>query len=88
MLRYSNTINATHVNKSGNMANGPRPNGRKPKPQITKGFEARAFRRKTIENIISPIVNSERVFRNMLMYMSNRKNDSVTLIVETTVLTV
>jgi hypothetical protein len=67
------------------MANGPKPNARKPKAQITKGLEARAFRRKTAENIISPIVNSDRVFRYMLTYMSNRKIRSVTFIVETTV---
>jgi hypothetical protein len=70
------------------MANGPRPNGRKPKAQITKGLEARALRRKTAENIISPIVNSDRVFRYMLTYMSNRKIESVTLTVETTASTV
>ena len=26
-VRYSRTVSATHVNRSGNMANGPRPNG-------------------------------------------------------------
>jgi hypothetical protein len=87
-LRYSSTINAPHVNKSGNMANGPRPNGRKPKAQIIMGLEVRAFRRKTNENIISPIVNSDRVFLYMLMYVSNRKIKSVTLIVETIIFAV
>jgi hypothetical protein len=67
------------------MANGPRPAGKKPKARMIKGSEARALRRKTAENIISPIVNSDRVFRYMLMYMSNRKIESVTFIVETTV---
>ena len=62
MLRYNSTISAMHVNKSGNRANGPKPNARKPKTQITKGLEARAFRRKTAENIINPTVNVDRVF--------------------------
>jgi hypothetical protein len=84
MLRYSSTARATNVNRSGNKANGPKPNDPKPKTQITKGLEARAFRRKTVENIISPIVNSDRVFVYMLTYVSNRKIKSVTLIVETT----
>jgi hypothetical protein len=88
MLRYSKTISAPNINRSGNKANGPRPNGRKPKAQITTGLEARAFRRKTSENIISPIVNSDRVFLYMLMYVNNRKINSVTLAVETTVFAV
>jgi hypothetical protein len=70
------------------MANGPRPNGIKPKALITKGLDARVFRRKTAENIISPIVNSDRVLRYMLTYVSNRKTISVTFIVEMTVFTV
>ena len=76
---------ATDVNRSGNRANGPKPNARKPKAHVTNGLEARAFRSKTNENIISPIVNSDRVFRYMLMYVINRKIRKVTLIVETTV---
>jgi len=70
------------------MANGPRPNSLKPKAQITKGLEARAFNRKTDENIISPIVNSDRVFLYKLTYVTNKKAESVTLIVDTTVFTV
>jgi hypothetical protein len=66
------------------MANGPRPTAVKPKAQITNGLEARAFRKKTTENIVSPIVNSDRVFLYMLTYVSNRKIESVTLIAETT----
>ena len=81
-------INAAHVNKSGSMANGPRPNARKPKALVTKGLDAIAFRRKAIESIISPIVNSDRVFTYMSMYVANRKTSSVTLIVETTVFAV
>ena len=88
MLRYSKTTSATNVNRSGNRANGPRPNARKPKTQITNGLEARAFIRRTAENIISPIVNSDRVFLYMLMYVTNRKIRRVTLIVETTVFAV
>jgi len=88
MLRYSSTINAAHVNKSGNIANGPRPNARKPKIHGTKGLEARALKSRTIENIISPIVNCDRVFMYMLMYVTNRKIKRVTLIVETTVFVV
>jgi hypothetical protein len=49
------------------------------------GLDARALRRKTAENIINPIVNSDRVFLYISTYMSNRKIESVTLIVETTV---
>jgi len=85
MLRYNKTPSAASANRSGNRTNGPKPNARKPKTQITKGLEARAFRRKTVENIISPIVNSDRVFLYMLTYISNRKIESVTLTVETTV---
>jgi len=76
---------APDVNRSGNKANGPRPKGRKPKTQITRGLEARAFRRKTPENTISPIVNSYRVFRYILTYVRSKKTKRVTLIVETTV---
>jgi len=84
-LRYSNTDRAANVNRSGNKANGPNPNGRKPKTQTTNGLEARAFKRKTAENIINPTVNSDRVFLYMSTYVSNRKIKRVTLIVETTV---
>jgi hypothetical protein len=62
MVRYNSITNATQVNKSGNIAKGPRPNGRKPKTSINKGFEKSAFKSKTNENIISPIENSECVF--------------------------
>jgi len=88
MLRYNKTRSAAKVNRSGNKANGPKPNGRKPKIHITMGLETRALRSKTIENIISPIVNSDRVFQYMLIYVRNRKTRSVTLIVETTVFAV
>ncbi len=79
---------ATDVNRSGNRAKGPRPKGWKPKTPTTNGLEARAFRRKTAENIVSPIVNSDRVFLYISMYVSNRKTSRVTLIVETTVFAV
>jgi hypothetical protein len=77
-----------HVNKSGSMAKGPRPKARKPKAQSTIGFEVRAVRSKTIENIINPIVNSDFVLVYMPMYRINRMIKSAMLIVETTVLTV
>jgi hypothetical protein len=88
MLRYSSTVKAANVNRSGNKAKGPRPNALKPKIQVTKGLDVSAFRRSTIENIINPIVNSDRVFTYMLMYVINRKTRSVTLIVEITVFAV
>jgi hypothetical protein len=40
---------------------------------ITKGLEVRAYMRKAAEKIISPIVNSDRVFWYMLMYIAIRK---------------
>jgi hypothetical protein len=70
------------------MANGPRPTGQKPKALMTRGLEARALRRKTAENITSPIVNSDRVFWYIPIYMNNRKIESVKFTVETTVPTV
>jgi len=76
------------VNKSGNKAKGPRPNALNPTNQITMGLEARAFSRRTVENIISPIVNSDRVFAYMPAYMARRKINRVMFIVETTVLDV
>jgi hypothetical protein len=85
MLRYSKTASAPSVNRSGNKANGPNPIGQKPKAQMTNGLETIALRRKTNENIISPIVNSDLVFLYMLTYMANRKAESVTLTVETTI---
>jgi hypothetical protein len=77
-----------NVNRSGKKANGPRPKGRKPKIQITKGLEAIAFRRRIPENIVSPIVNSDRVFLYMSMYVSSRKTKRVAFIIETTVFAV
>jgi hypothetical protein len=55
---------------------------------MTSGLEARALRRKTAENITSPIVNSDRVFWYIPIYMNNRKIESVKFTVETTVPTV
>ena len=43
------------MNRSGNKANGPKPNGRKLKAQITIEFEARAFRSNAGEKIINPM---------------------------------
>lgn len=84
-MKYNNTVNANNVNKSGNIANGPRPNARKPKTKSSKGLEARALRSKTVENMINPIVNSDRVFTYMLMYVTNKIIKSVKLTVETAV---
>jgi hypothetical protein len=48
-----------HVNISGSIANGPRPNGRKPKVHIINGLENRELSSKIIEKTISPTVNSD-----------------------------
>ena len=85
MLRYSNTTSAPNVKRSGNMANGPRPNAQKPKIHLIRGLEESAFRRKTAENIVNPSANSDRVLLYMSRYMTSRKIERVTLIVETTV---
>jgi hypothetical protein len=76
------------VNKSGNKAKGPKPNAPKPKNQITTGFDVRALSKRTAENIMSPMVNSDRVLAYMSAYMARRKINSVMFIVETTVLAV
>jgi hypothetical protein len=55
---------------------------------MTSGLEARAFRRRIPENIVSPIVNSDRVFLYMSMYVSSRKTKRVAFIIETTVFAV
>jgi len=85
MLRYSRTISAANVNRSGSRANGPSPNILKPKIDITIGLETRAYKRSVAENIISPIVNSDCVFLYMSMYEISRNISIVTLIVDTTV---
>ncbi len=82
MLRYNKTVNATNSNKSGNNANIPRPNARNPKTHINIGLAVRAFKRKTNENMISPIVNCDRVLLYMSIYVVSRKIRSVTLSVE------
>ena len=66
-------INAMNVNKSGNIANGPRPKALKLKVECTSGLEERAQKSKTIENINNPIVNSDFVFLYMSMYMIDRQ---------------
>jgi hypothetical protein len=85
MLRYSRTISAANVNRSGSRANGPSPNILNLKIDITIGLETRAYKRSVAENIISPIVNSDRVFLYMSMYEISRNISIVTLIVDTTV---
>jgi len=52
---------ATDVNRSGNRANGPKPNARKPKAQVTNGLEARAYHHwiRGIEHRASPFSLSE-----------------------------
>jgi len=51
-------------------------------------LEARALKSKISENTINPIVNSDRVFLYMPMYMINKEIKSVTLMLEITVLAV
>ena len=49
------------------------------------GFDVNSFMRKTIENIISPMVNGDFVLRYMSTYVSIRKDNSAMLSVENTV---
>jgi hypothetical protein len=88
MVKYSKMDNDTHANKSGNIANGPRPKARKPKSQCINGFDESAYRSRVIENINNPIVNSDFVFLYISIYPINKKISSMTLIEEITVLTV
>ncbi len=87
-MKYNRIDRATNANKSGSMANGPRPKARKPKSQCTNGFDESAYRSRVIENIINPIVNSDFVFLYISIYPINKKISSITLIEEITVLTV
>ena len=78
-------MSAANVNRSGSRAKGPSPNILKPKSDITIGLETRAYRSSVAENIISPMVNSDRVFLYMSAYKISRNISMVMLIVETTV---
>ena len=76
------------MNKSGNIANGPRPKARKPKAQCTKGFEESAYSSKIIENIDKPIVNSDFVFLYISIYVKSKITNNVAFIEDMTVLIV
>ena len=77
-----------NVNKSGNIAKGPRPKAPKPKIPWRRGLEVIALRSITTENIINPIVNSDFVFIYIPMYVNNKTTRSVAFAVEITVLNV
>jgi len=59
---YTNIIIAANVKRSGSMANGPRPNAWNPKIGGSNGLEVKAWRSRTVENIINAIVNSDLIF--------------------------
>lgn len=70
------------MNRSGNIANVPRPEARNPNSKCINGLAVRAYKSRISEKMISPIVNSECNFLYMSMYVTNRKISSVAFIVE------
>jgi hypothetical protein len=75
------------VNRSGSIANGPRPKALKPNIHCSKGLDESAYSNRISENRINPIVNSDRIFLNISTYVASKKTSSVALIEESTVLT-
>ncbi len=59
MLKYTKTVNAVNSNRSGNTANGPRPEAKNPNGKDTKGLEVMSFKRKMPAKITRPKENSD-----------------------------